>query len=108
MDYIEGVDKLRPRSVIDNTENVYGGRMIDFLCDVNFCMLNGRVGNSNDFTCVSTKGKSVVDYVVVPHEQLPMFTDFGVHRVTDVINSCGIQPPECLPDHSLLEFVIKI
>lgn len=66
-DYIEGVDDVKPREVIDDTINRYGDHFLDFLINCNFCMLNGRLG-TNDFTHISKRGRSVVDYVCVPHE----------------------------------------
>ncbi|CAC5404796.1 unnamed protein product [Mytilus coruscus] len=66
-DYIEGVDDIIPRSVIDHCENLNGDLFIEFLSDINFAMLNGRIG-CNDFTYISPQGKSVVDYICVPYE----------------------------------------
>jgi c-di-GMP-related signal transduction protein len=66
-DYIEGVDDIVP-IVIDNTENLKGDLFIEFLRDINFAMLNGRIG-VNDFTYISPRGRSVVDYICVPYEQ---------------------------------------
>ncbi|CAC5400384.1 unnamed protein product [Mytilus coruscus] len=82
-DFIEGVDRIPSREVIDKTENHYGDLFMDFLVDSNFCVLNGRIGNENNYTCVSKKGKSVVDYVVVPHESIPSVSDFKVNTISD-------------------------
>ena len=60
-DYIEGVDDVRERDIIDVTSNHYGDLLLDFLVDCNFCMINGRVKGKNDFTSVSHRGRSVVD-----------------------------------------------
>ncbi len=49
-------------------------------CDM--CMLNGRFGdNSNKFTCVSTKGASVVDYALVPARNFDSFTNFSIYTI---------------------------
>jgi len=53
-DYIAGVDDVSVRSVLDFTCNSYCNTFIEFLTSINCCMLNGRVGNNNDFTCVSS------------------------------------------------------
>ena len=58
-DYIEGVDSIPVREVIDATENHYGNLLVDFLVDSNLCMLTGRVGNNDNFTCVSKKALEV-------------------------------------------------
>ena len=69
-EFIEGVDDVTPRNVIDYTSNVNGDLLIEFSSiDCGMCLVNGRVGNG-DFTHVSHRGKSVVDYVCVPYEQL--------------------------------------
>ncbi|VDI82923.1 Hypothetical predicted protein [Mytilus galloprovincialis] len=53
LDFIEGVDNIKPRSVVDYTENHQGDAFINFLSDANFAMLNGRFGDS-DFTYIFT------------------------------------------------------
>jgi hypothetical protein len=55
-DYIEGVDDIVPRPVIDYTENLNGDLFIEFLTDINFAMLNGRIG-VNDCTYISPWGR---------------------------------------------------
>ena len=57
------------RDTIDNVFNRNGDLLIEFLVDCNFCMINGREGKQ-DFTNFSTKGKSVVDCVSTPHDQI--------------------------------------
>jgi hypothetical protein len=64
-DYIAGVDDVSVRSVLDFTRNSYCNTFIEFLTSINCCMLNGRVSNNNDVTCVSSKGQSIVDYRIV-------------------------------------------
>ena len=66
--YIEDVDQVKQRSKIDYKENDHGDAFINFLCDTNFAMLNGRF--EDDFTSMSTKGKSIVDYMYSPYEEL--------------------------------------
>ena len=52
-DYIEDVDDVIPREVLDTYCNRNGDALIDMLIDCNMCMVNGRVGNQ-DFTSIST------------------------------------------------------
>ncbi|VDI38103.1 Hypothetical predicted protein [Mytilus galloprovincialis] len=99
-DYIEGVDLVKARSVIDCGENKHGDSFANFLSDVNFCMLNGRF-SENEFTCISTTGKSVVDYMCVPYEELDYVSDFKILPMTSIINGTA-HIPESIPDHSLL------
>ena len=67
VDYIEGVDDIPPREIIDDKLNPYGQLLINVLVDCNLCMINGRLGESN-FTTINVNGSSVVDYIIVPHE----------------------------------------
>ena len=80
-DFIEGADERSPRSVIDVIENYSGDLFINFLTDINFAMLNGRIG-LNDFTYISPQSKSVVDYMCVPYEQLNEILDFRPFYIT--------------------------
>ena len=106
-DYIEGVDNIPIRQVIDTTSNKYGNHLLDFLVDCNMCIVNGRVG-SNDFTHVSHRGCSVVDYVIVPHEQLLASAHFSVHTMSNVINDLKLQGCTKSSDHSVLVYEIDI
>lgn len=44
--------------------------LIDFLINLNLCILNGRNYVNNDYTSVSVKGKAAVDYCIVPYDCL--------------------------------------
>lgn len=107
-DFIAGVDSIPERQVIDFTTNKYGELLCEFLIDSSCCMLNGRnpVLSSNNFTCVRSQGASVVDYCLVPYDDLSEFTEFKVLKVSDLINKCGIiHSLDCntsIPDHSIL------
>ena len=48
-------------------------------------MVNGRVG-SGDFTCVTSKGSSVVDYCLVFKDDLEVISDFKVVSMTDFVD----------------------
>ncbi|XP_052256259.1 uncharacterized protein LOC127861632 isoform X1 [Dreissena polymorpha] len=74
-------------------------------------MLNGRNTVHNDYTSISVKGQSVVDYCIVPYENLSLYSQFYVHTVVDVMNSIELQDsiaPTCVPDHSILTWVMEI
>ena len=109
-DFIAGVDGIMPRNMIDFKTNYYGERFIEFLTNTNMCILNGRFGQKFDnFTSVSTKGSSVVDYCIVTHDDLSVFHDFRVTSPFDLINTF---PDLCqaassgVPDHALLSWKI--
>ena len=101
-DYIEGIDDVRERDIIDVTSNHYGDLLLDFLVDCNFCMINGRVKGKNDFTSVSHRGRSVVDYVLVPHEQLCDIASMSILLMTETIEQFDLNRCDKIPDHSLL------
>jgi hypothetical protein len=104
-DFIEGVDEVPERTIVDATNNEYGSVMIDFLINTNYCMLNGRNCINNDFTCVRTQGMSVVDYCLVNHNDLDLFKGFQVIRSSELVNTVGITPVS-VPDHSVISWNI--
>ena len=106
-EYIEGVDDVAPRTVIDHVSNSNGDLLIDFLTDCGLCMINGRIGH-NDYTHVSHRGKSVVDFVFVPYEQLIHVLDFRVTLMTDLINDIQLQGNAHVPDHSLITWSVAV
>ena len=55
-DYMEGVDDIEPRSIVNYCKNSYGDILIDFLINCNCIVINGRGKGSNDYTSISSKG----------------------------------------------------
>ncbi len=107
LDYIDGVDNIGVRSVIDETQNNHGASFLEFLRDCKLCILNGRVtSNLDNFTCVSSKGKSVVDYLCVPHNCVEFCKEFRVDTVSDLLATFDLfklLSSNCKPpDHSVL------
>ena len=110
-DYIAGVDGIPPRDILDHTSNEFGEKLIDFLTSCNLCMLNGRVygeSGSNNFSCVSKRGKSVVDYALTANEQLPRCKSCNVFLMSDLINRCGIQFDKSVPDHGPIMWTVDV
>ncbi|CAC5421363.1 unnamed protein product [Mytilus coruscus] len=85
-DFIQGIDQLTERNITDFTANSYSEIFSEFLSTVNCCVLNWRYPNHEDFTYVSTKGSPVVDYCVVPYENLFHYKNFKVIRASDLCN----------------------
>ena len=107
-DSIEGVDHIPPRHVIDYMSNDYGELLCDMLISANMCILNRR-GDQNDFTCNSV---SIVDYVLILHEQLEGYEYSKVVK-TDCLfesSSCvGVfDPLRHIPDHNMLQWSIFV
>ncbi|VDH92415.1 Hypothetical predicted protein [Mytilus galloprovincialis] len=105
-DFIPGVDDIIERDVIDYVSNAYGEILCDFLINSNCCILNGRNTKRNNYTYVSTRGSSVVDYCIVPYENVCRFTDFEVSTMSELMQNYNLfdSVDQCVskPDHSLL------
>ncbi|CAC5360420.1 unnamed protein product [Mytilus coruscus] len=108
-DFIEGVDNVivEIREIVDIISNRNGDLLIEFLIDCNMCMVNGQIG-SQDFTHIKCTGKSVVDYVLTPHEQLNDIINFKVNIMSDLVTELSLVRYESIPDHSLLEWGIGV
>jgi hypothetical protein len=106
-DFIPTVDDISPRDVIDFKTNSLCDSFIDFLITTNCCVLNGRNMVNNDFTC---RNISVVDYCIVPHDDLHIFNDFNVLKSHTLFNECclGHCEPIGIPDHNLLCWNISL
>ena len=111
-DFLEGVDDVPGREVIDHTAKSYGQFLCEFLWSANCCMLNGRGDLPNDFTSFAANGQSVVDYCFVPHEALESVSKFRVRRPRQLFQDAGcvgvIDPERAIPDHALLTWDVDI
>jgi hypothetical protein len=112
-DTVMGVDDIPVRMAIDHVSNQHGNALLEFLQESKMCVLNGRVQPENDnFTCVSARGSSVVDYVIVPHRSLKYCTQFHVRLANDVIEEChltNLLGTRCkVPDHSFLQLSLNL
>jgi hypothetical protein len=105
-DFIAGVDDIQDREGLDNVLNRNGELLIEFLTDCNICMINGRVG-VQDYTNISTKGKSNVDYIVIPHGQMHVIIDFNVYTMSAIISEFNLNGYDSVPDHSILQCRIR-
>ena len=111
LDYVEGVDDVPSRDIVDHTLNAFGEELIDFMIKSNCCMLNGRNNKNNAYTCFRPAGQSVVDYCIVPHDQLTMHTDFNVITPNDLYTDSGcmeIAEPRFMSDHSLIMWNLEL
>ena len=106
-DYIPDIDDIPPRNSIDDKVNNHGETLIEFLKDVKMCALNGRLTPELDnYTCISTRGRSIVDYVLVPHECLRFCKKLEVIPVNSLIDKLRltqlISHKSKPPDHSMV------
>ena len=113
-DAIDEIDTVPQRLPCDpHSKNKHGECFIDFLIESKFCITNGRVTPEfNDYTCVSSKGKSSVDYFAVPIDCVNRCIKCEVSATSDVISSLSLQSlisTNCRPpDHSLLTLTYNI
>ena len=112
-DCINNVDNIPKRSILDTVHNVHGQCLIDFLFEAKFCAVNGRISPEyDDITNVSSKGKSVVDYILIPHSSLSVCREFNVIRCVDFVNvnklKAFVGQYSKLPDHSILSLSIDL
>ena len=106
-DVIDNVDCVRKRAEIDFHVNQHGRSMIEFLQEARFCVLNMRFcTNDNDFTCKTTRGCSVVDYMLVPHSNLDLYKQFKVITCNDLIEQFDLfhllHDKSKIPDQNIL------
>lgn len=103
-DFVENIDNIPARKVIDHTHNSHGEVFLDFLLESKMCVVNGRISPVNDnFTRVHTTGSSVVDYISTFHDNLKNCKSFNVHLMRPLLQKVG-QNTDKIPDHSVLEF----
>ncbi len=92
--------------LLDNEKNAFEDLLISFLKDVGLCIVNGRVNSSRDgFTSVSVRGRAVVDYCLVPWNQLGLVKDFSV---CDLCENLGFDDGHSVPDHSVLSWTWEL
>ena len=115
VDFDESVDNVKSRcNNVDVKINSHGRSFVEFLLDSKCCVLNGRVtpDTSNKFTYHSVRGLSSVDYIVCPHDNIQLCSDFKIESCSEMIDNLGLQqlvtPNSRIPDHSLLTVKLKL
>ena len=109
-DFVTEVDNhIKSRKVLDKTVNRHGKELIEFLIESKLCVCNGRITPGNDnYTFIHSRGKSVIDYVMVPLDSIERCLEFKVCTSRDLINRfCNIVDidmdlSKMIPDHSAL------
>jgi exonuclease III len=112
LDYVTDIDDISVRENIDNVKSGHGDAILEFVKDGKLAVVNGRIDPHNDnFTFVSPRGKSVVDYFITPHDCLTYCDAFQVDLTSDLINkmsAVSMLSDVCkAPDHSLLTLTIR-
>ena len=114
-DTCDSFDDVPPRKInIDTTINQHGREFIDFMLDARMAILNGRNVNSgnnafctdNRYTFVAGRGSSVVDYMCIPYDNFPDFSNFAIHTPNEIVLKYGlhnlITSGAATSDHNIL------
>ncbi len=84
-DSIVHVDDIPERKFIDGGKYQLDRSLIEFLKESSFCVVNGRIEGNDGFTFVSARGTSVVDYVLVLHENYKECITFDVTPCSELV-----------------------
>ena len=114
-DFVNEIDGLKTRNIIDTIRGGHCETFIDFVKDSRLCIVNGRVTPQHDnFTFVSGRGKSVVDYLLTMQDGLDKCTECKTELTSELIkrfDCVNLLSQTCKPpDHSMLtvNFVCNI
>ena len=112
-DCSEELDSVPSRVHIDDTVNQHGQSFLEFLNDSKMCVLNGRFDKvSDNITSISTKGRSVVDFICTPQDTFEQCQSFRVLTVPSLIEKYSLHEligNRCRPpDHSILLCDIRV
>ena len=111
-DYINEIEETLKREALDVTKNSHGDSLVEFLKDVQMIIVNGRISpKCNNFTCINPRGKSVVDYMILPHDCIKFCSSFKVETMADLLSSgqlFSLISGRCKPpDHSLISITLS-
>ncbi len=112
-DAVEGIDIVPKRTLSDNIVHGHGELLIDFMQDAKLCILNGRISPEIDnYTCISPRGASVVDYIITPHDVYYKCPTLNIYIMTELMDKCNLSlliGNRCKsPDHSILHVQLKL
>ena len=110
-DYINDIDDIPKRKTIDTVKNSHGESLIEFLKDTQMIIVNGRISeNCDNFTCINSRGKSVVDFIMLPHDCIKFCSSFKVDTIANLLSSgqlYNLISGRCKsPDHSLISITL--
>ena len=87
-DILHGCDSVPDRKVLHYTVNQHGYDILEFLNESKLCVLNGRFNELNgNYTSVSRKGKSVVDFICIPLDIFNTCRNFSVLIVQSIVDA---------------------
>ena len=109
---IHDIDDEMPRTIIDSTTNTHGDAFLDFLIESRMLVTNGRIPGCNEFTSISAKVKSVVDWFAVPHDVIRNCISCDILPMSYMIETqslASLVSERCKPpDHSIVTLTFKM
>ena len=95
-------DETMERCCVDMVRNEQGEMLVECMKNTGLCFVNGRQG-ADEFTCISSKGRSVVDYCLVSLEELASVENFVIETMSQCeAHLCVGEEGIRVPDHSVL------
>ncbi|MDA8002939.1 MAG: hypothetical protein MPL62_16775, partial [Alphaproteobacteria bacterium] len=95
-------DEREDRCIVDMVKNEQGEMLVECMRSTGLCFVSGRKG-ADEFTCISSKGRSVVDYCLVPFDELANIDNFMVRTMSQCeAHLCVSEEGFRVPDHSVL------
>jgi len=96
---VDSVSDIPPRKPLDVELNSHGKQLMDVMKSLELGTLNGR--GKDNFTYISSLGRSVVDYCIVELEDYNKFSHFTVTTMQELMEELDYQASRHIPDHSL-------
>ena len=104
----EAEDEVPGRRPVDTIKNWQGEALMSFLGNSGLYIVNGRIGRDG-FTCVSGRGSSVLDYCILPREQLKSIIGFRVVTMRESLEEMHFRGEGMrIPDHSILMWNLQL
>ena len=86
-DFVPSLDNITDRQCLDFLKASHYIDFIDFLMESKMCVVNDSVSSElQNFTSISKKGCSVIDYMCVRHSDLSNCICFTVHPVLNLVS----------------------
>ncbi len=92
---------MLPRKCLDEHTNKHGDALIDF-CRDSKCVVVNVTPQYDNYTLISTKGQSVVDYILVPQLNIKDVVECRVEKVSTLVDTYRLTPPEVSTEGHLL------
>ena len=87
---------------VDMVKNEQEEMLVESMKSTGLCFVNGRQG-PDEFTCISSKGRSVVVYCLVPCEEVASVKNFIVRTMSQCeAHLCTSEEGLRVPDNSVL------